>query len=254
LWEAGPAGRVVGWSLLSPHFHAFDVFVVPELLGTPAAEQIWAWTERAAAERFGPGARLSTTWVGEGDDWLRAHLAARGFGLATDHYLRLGSGLAAGSLPAVALPAGYCARRVNAASDAELAARAEAGRLAFESRLSAEAYLARYRAFAASPAYARALDLAVVAPDGAVAAFAIAWPDPATGVGLLEPVGTHPAYQRRGLGRAVVAHAQHALAEAGMAAATVCVESSNPAAQALYLSAGFVPEAKALGYEKRDEG
>jgi ribosomal protein S18 acetylase RimI-like enzyme len=165
--------------------------------------------------------------------------------------LRLDRALGPGSLPpGPALPAGWQARRVDAGNAAELASRAEAGRLAFQSRLAAEAYLARYQAFVNSTAYARALDLAVLAPDGAVAAFAIAWPDPATGIGLLEPVGTHPAYQRRGLGRAVVAQALRALAAAGMRRASVGAEHGNAASNKLYAAAGFGPEMNVLAYER----
>ena len=39
-------------------------------------------------------------------------------------------------------------------------------------------------------------DLVVEAPDGSLAAFAMAWWDPAAKVGEFEPVGTHPDHQR----------------------------------------------------------
>ncbi len=45
--------------------------------------------------------------------------------------------------------------------------------------------------------YRQDLDCVVEAPDGTIAAYALAWLDEANGVGELEPVGTHAAHQQR---------------------------------------------------------
>src|SRR5215207_10427846 len=41
VWEED--GRLVGWALLSPSEHAFDVFTAPELRSDPREEEMLAW-------------------------------------------------------------------------------------------------------------------------------------------------------------------------------------------------------------------
>jgi ribosomal protein S18 acetylase RimI-like enzyme len=66
----------------------------------------------------------------------------------------------------------------------------------------------------------------------------------------LEPVGTHPDFQRRKLGTALLHGALWCMVENGMTVASVCVESSNVAGQALYNSAGFRPLFKIHTFSK----
>ncbi len=61
-----------------------------------------------------------------------------------------------------------------------------------------------YEELERAPDYCPDLDLYVVAPDGTYVSCCIVWWDAVNGMGVFEPVGTHPAYRRRGLGRAVV--------------------------------------------------
>ena len=49
--------------------------------------------------------------------------------------------------------------------------------------------------------YDAALDLAVEAPDGQTAGYALFWFDPVTTVGLVEPMRVEDAFQRRGIAR-----------------------------------------------------
>jgi predicted N-acetyltransferase YhbS len=77
----------------------------------------------------------------------------------------------------------------------------------------------------------------VVTGRGEVVAFCTAWLDEDNSAGLLEPVGSHPSHQQRGLGRSVVIVACHALRAAGARAALVGF-SSQPGF-ATYTSAGF---------------
>jgi GNAT superfamily N-acetyltransferase len=79
----------------------------------------------------------------------------------------------------------------------------------------------------------------VIAPDGEVAAFAIVWPDDDLGSGPFEPLGTHPAHVRKGLGRAVVTAGLHRLRELGMRTARVATKEPLTAAVTLYLACGF---------------
>ena len=102
----------------------------------------------------------------------------------------------------VAPPAGYTLRHVRGYD--EIAARVEIHRAAFApSAMTVE----KYARLTTLPHYRFEDDLVVEGPDGSLAAFAIAWWDPAPPrVGGVEPVGTHPEHQRRGLGRALLSH------------------------------------------------
>ena len=76
-----------------------------------------------------------------------------------------------------------------------------------------------------------------MAPDGAVAAFCTVWFDDVSRSGVFEPVGTDPAHQRRGLGKAVMAEGLRRLQRLGATLATV--GSYGEPAHTLYASMGF---------------
>jgi GNAT superfamily N-acetyltransferase len=82
-------------------------------------------------------------------------------------------------------------------------------------------------------------DLFVRAPDGRGASACTIWFDPVNAVGLFEPVGTHPDFQRQGLGKAVMAEGMRRMQAAGMRRAVVGFDPNNVAALALYTSLGF---------------
>lgn len=251
LWE--DATGVVGWSLLSPNYRAFDVFLHPRLHGTPEAERVWAWTETRLIAELSAG-RLRTMWVAEDDHALIGWLERRGFSSNEKDYLWNLERSLAGDVPPPCLPPGFTVRPV--AGEAEAVPRALASHAAFGSQRPVAAYVEKYRRFMQSPVYAGALDLVVVPPaadeaaPAPMAAFAIAWSDTVNGVGLFEPVGTHPRFQRRGLGKAMLLEGLHRLQAAGLRTATVCAECHNPAAMRLYESVGFEPVRKILSFER----
>jgi mycothiol synthase len=55
-----------------------------------------------------------------------------------------------------------------------------------------------------APLYRRDLDLAAIAPEGAIASFCTIWFDDVTRSAYYEPVATVPTHQRRGLGKALL--------------------------------------------------
>jgi predicted N-acetyltransferase YhbS len=85
--------------------------------------------------------------------------------------------------------------------------------------------------------YDPALDLAVEAPDGQVAGYALFWFDPVTEVGLVEPMRVEEEYQRRGLARSMLTAGLDRLATRG--ARRLKVGYATDAARALYVGAGF---------------
>lgn len=89
----------------------------------------------------------------------------------------------------------------------------------------------------ATPPYRTSLDCVAVAPNGEFAAYVLLWPEDATGVGEMEPVGTREQYRRLGLGAAVCTFALRQWHDQGGREAIVyCV--TEPAC-ALYESIGF---------------
>jgi ribosomal protein S18 acetylase RimI-like enzyme len=173
--------------------------------------------------------------VSAGDASRIAALQAAGFAPTGDPWPLFERSTGGAVLPA---GAGFEIRAVL--GEDEHAARAGAARRAFESTLGTEQHDARYLAFMRSPAYVRDNDLVAVAPDGRVGAFTIVWPDAELSVAQFEPVGTDPDFQRRGLGRAIIAAGLARLAAAGIARARVMTVAGNTAAVGLYLACGFV--------------
>ncbi len=102
----------------------------------------------------------------------------------------------------------------------------------------------------ASPAYVPELDLVTESPDGQFASFCMCWLDPVNRVGLFEPVGTHPDFQRLGLGKAVMLEGLRRMQTGGMQTAIVGAESDNLAAQSLYRSMGFQAVNRLWTYRK----
>jgi GNAT superfamily N-acetyltransferase len=135
------------------------------------------------------------------------------------------------ALPPPVAPPEYRLQEVR--STEEIMGRVEAHRLAFPpSELTFEKYQRVRRTWPYRPD----LDRIALCEDGSVAAFCTAWLDADNGVGLLEPVGTHPAHRRRGLARAVCLDAFRVLRDAG--ARSVHVGFGTAAALATYESSG----------------
>jgi GNAT superfamily N-acetyltransferase len=85
--------------------------------------------------------------------------------------------------------------------------------------------------------YDATLDLAIEAPSGEVAGYALFWFDPVTKVGLVEPMRIEDPWQRRGLARTILATGLDRLAAKGATRLKVSFESAP--ARALYLGSGF---------------
>ena len=105
------------------------------------------------------------------------------------------------------------------------------------STYSAEAY----QGVRQTATYRGDLHILVQAPDGTMAASTIMWLDQANKTAEFEPVGTHPAHRRRGLGRAMLLYGMHQARAAGATHMTVaCLGApGHPRARGLYYSVGF---------------
>jgi ribosomal protein S18 acetylase RimI-like enzyme len=70
-------------------------------------------------------------------------------------------------------------------------------------------------------------------------------------LGHFEPVGTHPDYQRKGLGKVLLLESLRRLKAEGMTAADVCTYYDNDAAIRLYESVGFRIVKKLMTYTRK---
>jgi ribosomal protein S18 acetylase RimI-like enzyme len=188
------------------------------------------WFETAAGDDLDGGLDVQLL---ESDETLREALERRGWvpnpeAAVFEHRVRS----LVEPVEAPELPEGYVLRHVGP-DDVER--RVEVHRAAFHpSKVTVPAYLALREL----PPYRADLDLVVEAPDGSFAAYALVWLDEENGVGELEPVGTHPAHQRLGLGKAVCQEAARRLRALGARHAVVYSLAGYHSGR-LYESAGF---------------
>ena len=161
-----------------------------------------ALTARARGLPVGAITLFASSWADE--EARRALLAVHGYARSTT-YLQVfattcdgptGSDLGSGA----SLAEGF--RLLESLTDEWVPERAECHRRAFDPSLMTPE---RYTDFRQAPGYDPTLDVAVVTDDDRVAAYAMAWADPASRTGQLEPVGTRPHFWRRPLVRAVEA-------------------------------------------------
>lgn len=241
-------GALLGWSLLSLP-ETFDVYIRPDLRGTELADRMYVWavetitsTARKASEE-----NISIQWVLSNDHVLDNWLRRQGFTrchedvyMTRDLSLPISSGF---------LLDGFKVRSCRGVDEVEARALAQYG--AFESTAPFDRYVARFTHFMQSPVYNPNRDVVAVAPNGVIAAFSIVWLDAVNRVGSFEPVGTHPDFQRKGLGKAVMLEALHRLEAQGMQQAIVCTSDDNLPAIRLYESVGFQIVNKLGQYKKR---
>lgn len=196
----------------------------------PGASPDWIAhvVERGLAHVTGAGFTSLDIEIERGDELRRELFTGHGFAVVDDALI--GCWLDAAARPAVStLADGYrsCSRLDTAGTQHHLAT---PRRPAVEERLRQTSL------------YRPDLDLVVLDAGGEPAAYALFWYDPVTAVGVVEPVRTHDAHQRRGLSRHVLTKGTDLLAQAGAERVSIAFEPENTASSTLYLSLGFVPD------------
>ena len=176
-----------------------------------------------------------TAWAYTHDDERHVVLRRRGYKRTETNLCHRGQRLDE-PVSAAVLPAGYRIRSVRGEGDVE--ERVAVHRDAFApSHMTA----AKQRAIMQSPTYRSDLDLVVVEPNGAFAAFCIVWFDAVNKIGVFEPVGTHSAHRRLGLATALLHEGMRRLRmlNARTAYLTSDGDPGAVAATQLYESVGF---------------
>ena len=225
-------GEDVGWS-----WHDADEVEWHVSTGDPDrdAAVFRAMLEAGIAEA---GVRPVGSWTAEDDPPAIGVLVDLGFEPAERRLSQFqwrSAGRGAAAIPPVPpLRPGYRIRTM--AGPGEIPARVEVHRAAFvPSRLTVE----KYERLFTLPHYRTEDDLVVEAPDGSLAAFAMAWWDEDARVGEFEPVGSHPDHQRRGLARALLTWGLRRYAERGARVVQVYSDATNEASEGLYAAVGF---------------
>jgi mycothiol synthase len=248
LWEA-EHDETVAWTLFSIADEAFDLFMIPRLHGTPEMYSMLAWSADKMSKtlRQAGAARLHKMWNHPDDAALRGALERLGFSVSSDASVHMTRSLDK-PIPEVELPDGYRVRGCKGIEEVESRAAAQHG--AFESSIVFDRYVERFINFMRSPVYDPQQDIVVTAPGGRIVSFCKLWLDPINRVGNFEPVGTHPDYQRRGLGRAVMLEGLRRLQAWGMTRAILGTGIKNVPAIRLYEAVGFHTEIELLTYAR----
>ncbi|MGF1504248.1 MAG: GNAT family N-acetyltransferase [Anaerolineae bacterium] len=246
LWH--DADGIGAFAIVYPDQSGYDAFVSPAQRGTDLERHVLDWgyeTSRRWMDQEGYAADPVQTDVHTCDETRAALLRDLGYEPEGKPWLAIGERPLGGTLPPVELPEGYTIRAARGEEDdGQLQAVHNA---AFDSDWAGDEYLDQVMR---QPGYDPALEQVVVAPDGTFAAFCIVWLDAGNKVGLFEPVGTHAAHQRMGLGRAIMAHGLDLMRQRGMQRAQVGWEMDNPASDGLYAALGFEPKHRLTAYGK----
>jgi ribosomal protein S18 acetylase RimI-like enzyme len=239
LWE-NDSGALAGFGFIQ-NAGWLDLAVHPAARGHNIESEIVAWAvERFRQIALGRTERLPYWVAAREDDADRIAVFERhGFERGEESVIRLHRPLDV-PVDAPAVPEGFVLRPL--AGEGEVEAYVAVHRAAFGTQNMTVEW--RRRTLHA-PAYRPELDLVVEASDGRLAAFTILWLNPSAQgqsgrrEGQIEPAGTHPDFQRRGLATALLREGFRRLAAAGAEMAIVETDTFRGPAQRLYASAGF---------------
>jgi ribosomal protein S18 acetylase RimI-like enzyme len=206
-----------------PHENEITVFTLPGVDRMPLIR----WAQRRLRDKGAVG------WISDDDRELIVELEADGY--EPDDVNRSYQWDLTGELPKQHLPAGWALRAVTGEPEAD--SRRAASHGAFESTMPSALHLQRYLDFMRSPVYVPEHDLVAVSPSGEIASFMVWWGDE-SGVAQIEPFGTHPDYQRQGVGRALIYHGLEEMRAAGMHTCRVVTDEPREAT-AFYTGVGF---------------
>ena len=227
-------------------------FAFVDAFRTLRFELDWPWTTAALEAEIvawgtacltdsATGAQLSTLYATahEADTCRLGYLDRHGFTRLADDIVHLERSLAP-PIAAPQLPPGFTLRPV--AGEHEAADLATLHREAFGTpHMTTERRLAMMR----TARYDPALDVVIVAPAGALAAYGSGSVSPEenalTGrnAGYTDLFATHPAYRRRGLARALLRRLLHLVQARGCATATLNTSRGNGPMQHVATSEGF---------------
>jgi len=211
--------------------------------------RVLEWAEGAFREA---GRTSLETAAADDERELREELAKRGYTpsgtLSSELVHEIGS-----EPSAAPLPQGFRLATIDAIGDD---AYVELHRASWSDTRPSDYSRPLHDVVTAMPDFRRDLVPVVLAPDGTPAAYCIAWFDERSRSVEIEPLGTHAAYRRLGLARAIVREVQRRAHQLG--ARTVMVWATDPAstdhvnepARRLYTSCGMEPRRTVRDYRR----
>ncbi len=247
IWE-DDSGSIVAYTILALHYCNCYFLISPHIRSSNIETDILDWAERHMRQTENCAA-IDTPC--RDTDFERVALLERyGFTRQETQTLYMIRSLSEPIPPAV-FPEGFTLR--PAAGEQELDAIVALHQEAFGTQnMTRETR----RAIMSNPAYIPELDLLLEAPDGTLAAFCYCTiPKEANELsghneGEIAIIGTSPAYQKRGLGRAMLLAGLQHLKDFGVETATLGTSSENSGAHSIYFSAGFRISYQSLWYSK----
>ena len=244
--------ELAGFVYVSQYQNLVDVFDTSQF--TPSIEtEMMCWAATAVQLRSQEkGERLTLDASVREDDLPRlAFLERNGFKPHPEASILMARPLDL-PIPEPVLPAGFSIRPMG--GEAEIEAYVALHRAAFGTE---NMTVAHRRAIMSTPSYIPALDLVAAAPNGELAAFCVCqiFPDDKSRggghkEGWTDPVGTHPAYQRLGLAKALILSGMHLLKGRGLDTALLGTNSENNAMQHTAKAVGFRIVSNTLWYSK----
>lgn len=234
LWEAD--GEMVAMLMPDGGRGEAHLGVHPTLRTQALEEEMISVAEKQLASVKQDGVHRLTVWAPEQDRLRQDLLSQHGYVKDNWSEYQWRRDLE-DAIPEVHLPPGFTIRSLG--DGLELLERCYASGLGFHDGDIKVAVENRddptwYRNIQTAPLYRRDLDLVAIAPNGAIAAFCTIWFDDVTRSAYFEPVATVPAYQKQGLGKALLTEGLRRLQRMGATRAFVCGYSH--AANALYKS------------------
>jgi len=252
LWEDGN-GQLVSFAIVRPAHGNLIFEIAPQARDGDLAAQMVAWSvERVRDVRPGAEEAASLQMSCRDDNLERVALLERlGFVRQEQYTLHFARPLS-DPIPEPQVPEGFGIRYL--AGEHEVEAHVALHRAAFGTEnMTVEGRLSWMH----TPDYAPELDLVAVAPDGTLAAYVFcsisAEENALTGRkdGYTDPVATHPAFQQRGLARALLLTGFRLLKQRGIETARTSTGSWNVAMQRAAQSVGYRAESKTIFFEKQ---
>jgi ribosomal protein S18 acetylase RimI-like enzyme len=237
------SGRLLGWAVLQTPFWALDVVVHPAAPADRYATMLtWATTRATTLAAQGAGRPLWFVSIDAACHAERAHLERHGFvdvsDAAVDPWSKRLMVINPDREPvAPELPAGFQVRSLNVHT--EIDAYVDLHREVFQSASMTVDWRRRATHMAD---YHNDLDLVLIAPNGTVCGFCIAWVrrrEAGEVVGQIEPLGIQQPYRGRQLSRVLIAEAVRRSRALGAGRVFVETDQPNPAALAAYHAMGF---------------
>ncbi len=249
LWQDA-IGRLAGFAILDGNTLVFEVASPGGDASLARAMIGWA-AERLTRNldlRAAPAALESS--CREDDAWRRALLEQNGFVLGEEGCYHMVRSLDQ-PIPEPELPPGLRIRSLAGEAEAPAWVRLHRAGWGTEN-MTVEYKLAMMH----TPAYDPELDLVAVAPEGSLAAYCVGYISEEENAwsgqrgGYLDPIVTHPRYQRRGLAKALMLAGLRLLRRGGMQAARLGTDFQNIPMQRAAQSVGFQVECTRLRYSR----